>query len=208
DAELVEAARGRQPADGEVLDKRERRAPAQLPGELLDHPAGAPPARAPAPGPSGHERSPPAQGGCAAPRTVAVAQAPHASGDDDLGGRFRSAHRWWLGYSATVRQPEWGRRTIREMVGARGFEPPTSRSRTVRATRLRYAPIRRDLFYRLVGLVQGRQASQAYLPTSLTNLHSPQGRVFISPPIFSTTVRGWLATSPMVTTMRPPSPSF
>ena len=27
------------------------------------------------------------------------------------------------------------------MVGARGFEPPTSRSRTVRATRLRYAPI-------------------------------------------------------------------
>src|SRR4051812_17005964 len=29
----------------------------------------------------------------------------------------------------------------REMVGARGFEPPTSRSRTVRATRLRYAPL-------------------------------------------------------------------
>ena len=27
------------------------------------------------------------------------------------------------------------------VVGARGFEPPTSRSRTVRATRLRYAPI-------------------------------------------------------------------
>src|SRR5688500_8047974 len=26
------------------------------------------------------------------------------------------------------------------LVGARGFEPPTSRSRTVRATRLRYAP--------------------------------------------------------------------
>src|SRR5881628_2915828 len=33
-----------------------------------------------------------------------------------------------------------GRRTGGEMVGARGFEPPTSRSRTVRATRLRYAP--------------------------------------------------------------------
>ena len=27
------------------------------------------------------------------------------------------------------------------MVGARGFEPPTLRSRTVRATKLRYAPI-------------------------------------------------------------------
>src|SRR5262245_34728478 len=33
-------------------------------------------------------------------------------------------------------------RTGGEMVGARGFEPPTSRSRTVRATRLRYAPTR------------------------------------------------------------------
>src|SRR5213594_2310047 len=31
----------------------------------------------------------------------------------------------------------------RTLVGARGFEPPTSRSRTVRATRLRYAPTRR-----------------------------------------------------------------
>ena len=31
------------------------------------------------------------------------------------------------------------------MVGARGFEPPASRSRTVRATRLRHAPI--CLFY-------------------------------------------------------------
>ena len=27
-----------------------------------------------------------------------------------------------------------------EMVGARGFEPPTLRSRTVRATKLRHAP--------------------------------------------------------------------
>ena len=27
------------------------------------------------------------------------------------------------------------------LVGARGFEPPTSRTRTVRATKLRYAPI-------------------------------------------------------------------
>src|SRR5262245_192550 len=35
-----------------------------------------------------------------------------------------------------------GDRTGGEMVGARGFEPPTSRSRTVRATRLRYAPTR------------------------------------------------------------------
>src|SRR5882724_13589784 len=33
-----------------------------------------------------------------------------------------------------------GRRAAKEVVGARGFEPPTSRSRTVRATRLRYAP--------------------------------------------------------------------
>src|SRR5207244_11187844 len=98
--------------------------------------------------------------------------------------------------SATVRQPGRGRRAVREMVGARGFEPPTSRSRTVRATRLRYAPTRRALLYKVVGLVQGRQTSQAYLPTSLTNLQSPQGRVFISPPTFSTTVRVWFATAP------------
>ena len=30
--------------------------------------------------------------------------------------------------------------SFREMVGARGFEPPTSRSRTVRSTRLSHAP--------------------------------------------------------------------
>ena len=43
-------------------------------------------------------------------------------------------------------------------VGARGFEPPTSASRTRRATRLRYAPIANiiggfDLFYQ--GLFEG-----------------------------------------------------
>src|SRR5205823_14550353 len=89
-----------------------------------------------------------------------------------------------------------GRRTLRQMVGARGFEPPTSRSRTVRATRLRYAPTRRALLYRVVGPAQGHQASQAYLPTSLTNLQSPQSWVFISPRTFSTTVKVWFATSP------------
>ena len=31
-------------------------------------------------------------------------------------------------------------RTNRLLVGARGFEPPTSSSRTTRATKLRYAP--------------------------------------------------------------------
>jgi hypothetical protein len=35
------------------------------------------------------------------------------------------------------------------VVGARGFEPPTSRSRTVRATRLRYAPFVQDTQCRL-----------------------------------------------------------
>ncbi len=33
------------------------------------------------------------------------------------------------------------RSIVEKDIGARGFEPPTSRSRTVRATRLRYAPI-------------------------------------------------------------------
>src|SRR5712664_2424436 len=56
-------------------------------------------------------------------------------------------------------------------------------------------------------IVQNRQASQAYFPTSFTNLHSPQRRVFISPPIFSTTVSVWFTASPTGTIMRPPSPS-
>ena len=34
------------------------------------------------------------------------------------------------------------------LVGARGFEPPTFRSRTERATRLRYAPSQADSSYR------------------------------------------------------------
>src|SRR5258708_1676050 len=38
------------------------------------------------------------------------------------------------------RRPAVADRRVTTMVGARGFEPPTSRSRTVRATRLRYAP--------------------------------------------------------------------
>ena len=35
----------------------------------------------------------------------------------------------------------YGRKNVwNELVGARGFEPPTSSSRTTRATKLRYAP--------------------------------------------------------------------
>ena len=36
------------------------------------------------------------------------------------------------------------------MVGARGFEPPTPRSRTVCATRLRYAPSIRTCYHRVL----------------------------------------------------------
>jgi hypothetical protein len=39
------------------------------------------------------------------------------------------------------------------MVGARGFEPPASWSRTRRATRLRYAPTRHD-FCQLTALAK------------------------------------------------------
>ena len=41
---------------------------------------------------------------------------------------------WLLGYAATRQERGVG------MVGARGFEPPTSSSRTMRATKLRHAP--------------------------------------------------------------------
>src|SRR5438128_11661992 len=47
----------------------------------------------------------------------------------------------------------------------------------------------------------------AYFPTSLTNLHSPHSRVFISPPTFSTSVSTWFTASPIGTTIRPPSAS-
>src|SRR3989449_11668776 len=99
---------------------------------------------------------------------------------------------------ATGRGRPPGRRSL---VGARGFEPPTSRSRTVRATRLRYAPTRPD------HCTQVGHASHAYFPTSLTNLHSPHSRVFISPPTFSTSVSTWFTASPIGTTIRPPSAS-
>src|SRR5437667_1361565 len=94
-----------------------------------------------------------------------------------------------------------GGRTDGELVGARGFEPPTSRSRTVRATRLRYAPTRPAY------CTQAAHASHAYFPTSLTNLHSPHSRVFISPRTFSTSVSTWFSASPIGTTIRPPSTS-
>src|SRR5262249_16736478 len=69
-------------------------------------------------------------------------------------------------------------------------------------------------------IVQGRHASQAYFPTSFTNLHSPHARVFISPRTFSTTVNTWFTPSPTGPFIacfrarppgpptRPPSPSW
>jgi hypothetical protein len=40
-----------------------------------------------------------------------------------------------------IRRPGGGRKPkLVSLIGARGFEPPTSWSRTKRATRLRYAP--------------------------------------------------------------------
>jgi hypothetical protein len=45
-----------------------------------------------------------------------------------------------LGLDAAL-PPSWSSRaTLLSLVGARGFEPPTSSSRTMRATKLRHAP--------------------------------------------------------------------
>src|SRR5207247_11258744 len=67
----------------------------------------------------------------------------------------------------------------RSLVGARGFEPPTSRSRTVRATRLRYAPTRPA--YCTAGWPTPGPAaghiSPAYSTTGLPDLHPPASRV-------------------------------
>ena len=49
--------------------------------------------------------------------------------------------------------------------------------------------------------------SQAYFPTSFTNLHSPACRVCVWPPTRSTTVSTWSSGLPTGSTMRPPSAS-
>ncbi len=46
------------------------------------------------------------------------------------------------------------------MVGARGFEPPASSSRTMRAARLRYAPINEDDYSITLVAVKGRFSSE------------------------------------------------
>ena len=54
---------------------------------------------------------------------------------------------WWVHESspssplASTRQSSLGASLKRRLVGARGFEPPTSCSQSRRATRLRHAPI-------------------------------------------------------------------
>ena len=64
------------------------------------------------------------------------------------------------------------------MVGATGFEPATSCSRSRRATKLRYAPsLSTILLY----------ASQAYFPINFTNTHTESSATFGSPAILSTT---------------------
>ena len=49
---------------------------------------------------------------------------------------------------------------MERMVGATGFEPVTSRTPSVRATRLRYAPTRETAFYHPP---ENRTRSRAYL---------------------------------------------
>src|SRR6267143_3411949 len=104
-------------------------------------------------------------------------------------------------YGCQQRQPHF----VEILVGARGFEPPTSRSRTVRSTRLSHAP--NDRIIAPSRADRRRQFSHAYLPTSLTKTQAAPAVVRISPPTFSTTVRVCSATCPTGSTMRPPSAS-
>ena len=54
-------------------------------------------------------------------------------------------------------------------IGARGFEPPTPRSRTVCATRLRYAPNKSDfyMFSTISHTPQGQMPAQKLQPMHL-----------------------------------------
>ena len=65
------------------------------------------------------------------------------------------------------------------MVGATGFEPATSCSRSRRATKLRYAPPTVSILE--PGCAVPPHRSQAYFPTSLTNTHAECSLVRISP---------------------------
>src|SRR5436190_4280055 len=59
-------------------------------------------------------------------------RAAEESSDPSHLSRFKTAKRW--APDVVAKSVTWG------MVGARGFEPPASRSRTVRSTKLSYAP--------------------------------------------------------------------
>src|SRR5262249_2487156 len=120
--------------------------------------------------------------------------------DDDLG---RSESLWYHG------------RTLhgwREMVGATGFEPATSCSRSRRATKLRYAPIP-PAHAPSSGPAPTRplalpgQASPPYLPTSFTKPPPPSVEVRMGPPPFPPTWTPCPCASPTGTTRRPPSTS-
>ena len=77
------------------------------------------------------------------------------------------------------------RKSLRELVGARGFEPPTTRSRTECATRLRYAP-RRCAFIRDSGFFcKGRRPGRRGPTGAGPRACRPSSRarsVFVSPP--------------------------
>src|SRR5206468_3570440 len=78
--------------------QRERRPLTELLDELLDDRTRALDTRAhPAVLEIHHEAFQP-EIRCASLRIVAIADALDPPGDDDLGGRFRSAHEWWLGF--------------------------------------------------------------------------------------------------------------
>src|SRR5262249_8525830 len=148
DLERGEPSRRRAPRHDEMLDARQRGALVQIADQLLDDVAAPLGADAHVPVSEVHDVArQPEQGGLAM-HERAIPHTLHASLHDDLGGApaAHCAHR-----SGPATAPA-GRRARRPgagvtfgsagriMVGATGFEPATSCSRSRRATKLRYAP--------------------------------------------------------------------
>jgi hypothetical protein len=81
-----------------------------------------------------------------APAHAGASRQRETGGDGRLDFRERAQNGHKVSAVGSGSRTATSRKSLRGLVGARGFEPPTTRSRTECATRLRYAPRSRPLY--------------------------------------------------------------
>ena len=74
------------------------------------------------------------------PRPSGVRRAKQNDGAEIIAVHLQPNENAWLLGLVAVRGQQLLTQPVMGLVGARGFEPPTSSSRTMRATKLRHAP--------------------------------------------------------------------